>query len=201
MTNDPDNNSESSLPTHAIQILPSSPPALPLSSVSFEKFDVMDEPPHPKSEPPATQLDEGAKPPLRRVNSEDTERPPSAQRVHDETDEHIEEDSEEELDADPADKIVDFDWNALHERYHQAMAGCHDEEGELAKEWESLMNFFRIWAESGHDQETDRTFQRLRTRTAYVQHSEEKLESTRKHYVEVVKAFESALNLLRGFGG
>jgi hypothetical protein len=74
------------------------------------------------------------------VNSEETERPPSAQQVHRDSDEHADEDDEEELDSDPAEKIADFDWNALHERYHQVMDGCHDAEGELAQEWESLMN-------------------------------------------------------------
>ncbi|KAF2831498.1 hypothetical protein CC86DRAFT_366849 [Ophiobolus disseminans] len=159
-----------------------------------------------KSEPPATQLDDASKPQLRRISSEDTERPPSAQQVHGNEDEHddeIDEEDEEELDSDPAERVIDFDWEDLHERYHKAMQGCHDQEGKLAQEWESLMNYFRIWADSGNDQETDRTFKRLKTRTNYVQNSEDKLEQTRQHYTSVVKAFESALTLLKahGFGG
>jgi hypothetical protein len=178
MTSESGNDSESSLPTHAAQLLPSSPPVIPQSPVSFEQLENMHSPPQVKPEPPATQVDEATKPPLGRVNSEETERPPSAQQVHRDSDEHADEDEddEEELDSDPAEKIADFDWNALHERYHQVMDGCHDAEGELAQEWESLMNvqlhissilpmltslkYFRIWAESGHAHETDRTFQR-----------------------------------------
>jgi len=34
----------------------------------------------------------------------------------------------------------------------------------------------------------------------YVQNSEEELEQKRNHYVSVVKAFESALNLLKANG-
>tara|TARA_R110002003_G_scaffold59_17_gene5354 strand:+ start:27300 stop:27761 length:462 start_codon:yes stop_codon:yes gene_type:complete len=140
MTSESGNDSESSLPTHAAQLLPSSPPVIPQSPVSFEQLESMHSPPQVKPEPPATQVDEATKPPLGRVNSEETERPPSAQQVHRDSDEHADEDDEEELDSDPAEKIADFDWNALHERYHQVMDGCHDAEGELAQEWESLMN-------------------------------------------------------------
>jgi hypothetical protein len=88
-----------------------------------------------KSEPAVTQNEEGAKPPLRRIGSEDTERPPSAQQAHEDTDEE----EEEAIDSDPAEKIVEFDWDALHGRYHRAMETCHDEEGKLAQEFESLM--------------------------------------------------------------
>ncbi|KAF2035933.1 hypothetical protein EK21DRAFT_53574 [Setomelanomma holmii] len=165
----------------------------------------MDNSPNFKSEPPATQPDAISQPPLRRATSEETERPPSAQQARRDSDEHAggDQDDEEELDSDPAEKIVEFDWDELHERYHEAMKGCHDAEGELAQEWESLMSYFRIWAESGHEHETDRTFQRLRTRTTHVQNSEDRLERTRNHYIDVVKAFESALHLLKqhGFGG
>ncbi|KAH7379317.1 hypothetical protein DE146DRAFT_625558 [Phaeosphaeria sp. MPI-PUGE-AT-0046c] len=167
----------------------------------------MDKSPHFKSEPPAPQSDVAPKPPLRRVNSEETERPPSAQRVQRDAIPDSEASDEDELDADPAEKIVDFNWDELHQRYHSAMDGCHTHEAELAQEWESLMNYFRVWAESGHTHETDRTFQRLKTRTSHVQNSENSLEQRRHHCkfttnihhldINVVKAFESALSLLK----
>jgi len=143
MNNASDNESESSLPRRPGLYFPSSPPVIEISDPSFDISENMDNRPHFKSEPPATQIDEASKPPLRRISSEDTERPPSAQQVHDDVDDHVEddeEDDEEELGADPAEQIVDFDWDELHQRYHQAMQGCHEHEGELAQEWESLMN-------------------------------------------------------------
>lgn len=133
-----DNASESSLPTHRVQHFASSPP---ISQVSHEKPNNMEKSAHFKSEPPATaQNDEAPKPSLRRINSEETERPPSAQRVQRDTISDSEESGDDELDADPAEKIIDFDWDDLHQRYHDAMNGCHTKEAELAQEWENLMN-------------------------------------------------------------
>lgn len=142
MSSDADKESESSLPTQHLHGFPSSPPVAPAlhsspllmqADWSFAKMDSKAH--HFKSEPPLTQKEEGAKPALGRFDSEDTERPPSAQQVHDDTDEE----QEEELNSDPAEKIVEFDWDELHERYHKAMETCHDEEGTLAQEFESLM--------------------------------------------------------------
>ncbi|KAH3905740.1 hypothetical protein HBI56_211440 [Parastagonospora nodorum] len=204
MNSDFDNPSESSLPTQPVH-LPSSPPFFKQSGASFTSTVEMDGQFHPKSEPPATQNDDTASPSHKRVSSDDTERPPSAQQVRKDSDQNAEEDydemEEDDVDSNPAQKIEDFDWNELHGRYHEAMNKCRTQEGELAEEWESLMNYFRIWAESGHEHETDRTFQRLQTRTKFVQNSEAELESKRNHYIDVVKAFESALHLLKmGFG-
>ncbi|KAH8732764.1 hypothetical protein GQ44DRAFT_696392 [Phaeosphaeriaceae sp. PMI808] len=207
MSSLPNNDSESSLPKHqpASSIFPSSPPIIQDRGASFENLLSMDSPPRSKSDPPVTQDDKNAKPTIGRVGSEETERPPSAQQHRHYSDEHADDndDSVEEMIEDPEDKIADFDWEALHQRYHDAMHGCQENEAELSREWESLMSYFRVWADSGNEHETDRTFQRLQTRTAYVHHSEAKLEKTQNHYINVVKAFESALNLLKvhGFGG
>ncbi|KAF1912261.1 hypothetical protein BDU57DRAFT_458291 [Ampelomyces quisqualis] len=164
----------------------------------------MDGAPGPKSEPPTPQNHEAPRPPVRRVSSEETERPPSAQQSnknvgHEEEEDEVDEKEtdEDDIDSDPAEQIREFNWHELHQRYHDVMNDCHIQEAQLAQEWESLMNYFRVWAESGHDHETDRTFQRLKTRTSYVQHSEATLEQKRSHYISVVKAFESALSLLK----
>ncbi|KAF2498629.1 hypothetical protein BU16DRAFT_300953 [Lophium mytilinum] len=98
--------------------------------------------------------------------------------------------------VDPAEKIEDFDWGNLEERYHDAMDKNIDVEQRLTEEWDDLMNFFSIWQEASKHHEVDRSFRRLRTRTAHVQNSEENLEKTRVHYIQVVRAFESALDLL-----
>ncbi|KAF1360484.1 hypothetical protein EJ07DRAFT_177196 [Lizonia empirigonia] len=158
-----------------------------------------------KSEPAAPQ--DAHQTPKRsehkRMNSDDTERPATAQRDRDSAEEQSKIETEQnpsDDDADPAEQIAIFDWEALHQQYHAAINECSQGEAELMREWASLMQFFHVWAESGHYHETNRTFQRLQTRTMFVTHEEEKLENTRNHYVNVVRAFESALNLLRATG-
>jgi hypothetical protein len=78
----------------------------------------------------------------RRTSSSNTERPPSAQQSHDDANDQTEEITAEEGDeeeSDPADKIPDFDWNNLIERYHTATNKCTDEEAHLMQEWSNLM--------------------------------------------------------------
>ncbi|USP77252.1 hypothetical protein yc1106_04526 [Curvularia clavata] len=196
MNNTSEPGSESSLPSHTLSALPSSPPMLNL----LPNTENMDNGSENESEPHQTQ---DAQPVLKRVNSDETERPPSAQQTQHASDGQASETSDEEFDSedsDPAHRIEDFDWEDLHHRYHEAMKVCHGEEAALMEEWEDLMLYFRIWAQSGHEHETDRTYSRLCTRTAYVQHSEDALEQKRNHYVSVVKAFESALSLLKASG-
>ncbi|KAF1999496.1 hypothetical protein P154DRAFT_226991 [Amniculicola lignicola CBS 123094] len=182
--------SESSLPlTIAVDLFRSSPP-LPMDHK------------HPQSEPPASGQRESVS--TRRASSADTERPPSAQRVNMEADAEDANDNDiERVDSndDPAEQIDGIDWRDLEERYHKAMGKCNANEAALLEEWRNLMEFFHIWAAEGHAHETDRTFRRLRTRVTHVQNSEAQLEATRLHYINVVKAFESALALLNQVNG
>lgn len=154
MKSDFDYHSESSLPTQPVH-LPSSPPYFKQSGASFTSSVEMDDQYRPKSEPPVTQNDDAARPSHRRVSSEDTERPPSGQQVRKDSDQDEEENDDEmeedDSDCNPAEKIKDFDWNELHGRYHEAMDQCHTQEGELAEEWESLMNVLLHFACLGHD--------------------------------------------------
>ncbi|KAF5850024.1 hypothetical protein GGP41_005440 [Bipolaris sorokiniana] len=118
--------------------------------------------PESEAEPPRQDA-QNSRPPHRRVGSDETERPHSAQQTQHDTDSHISETSEEESDEDdldPAHRIDDFNWEDLHHRYHEAVKVCHGEEAALMEEWESLMTYFRIWAQSGHEHETDRTYSR-----------------------------------------
>jgi hypothetical protein len=133
-----DNESESSLPSHTLPILPSSPPILTQLSNTTE----MNTGPAYKSEPPSAQDAQAVRPAMRRVNSDETEHPPSAQRTQDEVDDQADAATgkqAEDEDSDPADKIESFEWEDLEFRYHEAMKGCHSEESELMQEWESLM--------------------------------------------------------------
>lgn len=97
--------------------------------------------PESEAEPPRQDA-QNSRPPHRRVGSDETERPHSAQQTQHDTDSHISETSEEESDEDdldPAHRIDDFNWEDLHHRYHEAVKVCHGEEAALMEEWESLM--------------------------------------------------------------
>ncbi|KAF1948800.1 hypothetical protein CC80DRAFT_421722 [Byssothecium circinans] len=158
-----------------------------------------------KSAPPQGSATRQAHPTtLKRAGSGETERPPSAQQLNTAATNEVvdlgEEVESQEDDWDPGEEIEEFDWNALHERYHTAINQASDEEGKLAEEWASLMDFFRVWAEAGHSQETDRSYSRFRTRMAYTQHAEGEFEKTRNHYTQVVQAFERAMSLLQDAG-
>jgi len=141
MSDDTGNESESSLPTFPAPYFPSSPPIIKHLTTSCGS---MDDTPRPKSEPPATQVEE-SKPlaALRNVHSDESERPPSAQQRHVDEDDTNESDDDEELNSDPAEPAVEFDWDELHRRYHDAMKECHDHEGQLTAEWNQLMNVQR----------------------------------------------------------
>lgn len=97
-----------------------------------------------KSEPAAPQ--DAQRTPKRsehkRMNSDDTERPATAQRDRDSAEEQSDietEQSPSDDDADPAVQIATFDWEALHQQYHAAINECSQGEAELIREWASLM--------------------------------------------------------------
>ncbi|KAF1969030.1 hypothetical protein BU23DRAFT_478396 [Bimuria novae-zelandiae CBS 107.79] len=169
--------------------------------------DAFKEPTH-KSEPVEMAPTAGETPaPSKLKDPSDDDRPPSAQQAQQVPEEDAPEPDEgegetSEDDIDPAEQIEDFDWNKLHEKYHEAMNDASAQENALMVEFAQLMDYFKIWADAGANQESDRTFHRLHTRMTYVKNSEDKLEKTRQHYMEVVRAFENALALLRnsGFG-
>lgn len=52
------------------------------------------------------------------------------------------------------------------------------------------------WSQTTVVRDEARALKRFKTQMQHVQNSEEDLEKKRKHYVNVVKAFESALALL-----
>lgn len=75
-----------------------------------------------------------------RPSSTDTERPPSGQHEQPHMKAERSDDDEQDLDVDPAEKIALFDWQNLTQRYHDEMTKCQQNEEELMKEWEELMN-------------------------------------------------------------
>lgn len=143
-----DDGSESSLPTQAVPTLHSSPPNLNYGASSPE----MESESTFKSEPPVNQDAQGSQKPSRRGSSKETEpAPPSAQQPQgdadastetegEDEDEDEEESEEDESDSDPSERMTNFDWENLNERYHDAINQCQSHETELMQEWDSLMN-------------------------------------------------------------
>jgi hypothetical protein len=129
-----------------MNIFPSSPPLLlSSSSPQLVPIEIMDGNRNTKPEP-TDAIPKGQASPARRPSSTDTERPPSAQQFQHDVKGDPEEGEEEDIGDDPAEKIVDFDWDKLSERYHEAMTQCQNDETALMQEWESLMNVLKMYS-------------------------------------------------------
>lgn len=89
---------------------------------------------------------EAAPPEIIRANSNETERPSSAQRPKADAREMPDPDDEAALDDDPDlfQKIDDFDWDELHERYHRTVNNASEAEAGLMREWANLMEVWRL---------------------------------------------------------
>ncbi|KAK5992846.1 hypothetical protein PT974_06268 [Cladobotryum mycophilum] len=90
-----------------------------------------------------------------------------------------------------------FDWDDFESRYERALQEADEHEREILKEAEGLSKYFQAWASSASAHDDERAVKRLQTRQRYVNISEEKMAQKQQHYEEVVRAFESALALLR----
>ncbi|KAJ4165024.1 hypothetical protein LMH87_006673 [Akanthomyces muscarius] len=90
-----------------------------------------------------------------------------------------------------------FDWEDFEARYEAALLRASEEEKAILKEAESLSKYFQAWAAAASSHDDARAVKRLQTRQRFVNLSEEKLSQKQQHYVEVVRAFESALALLK----
>lgn len=140
--------SESSLPSHPRHEYPSSPPLLVHDE---HKSRGMDENPTVDPAPPPIHKADALPPVVKRVDSNETERPPSAQQRHDDrSDEHSEFMSDDDPAInDPAHRLPAFDWEDLHARYHAAISKCQGEEDALMQEFQNLMtvpfHFPLIW--------------------------------------------------------
>ncbi|KAJ3495570.1 hypothetical protein NLG97_g3303 [Lecanicillium saksenae] len=93
-----------------------------------------------------------------------------------------------------------FDWENFESRYEAALLSASEEEKAILKEAESLSKYFQAWAAAASSHDDARAVKRLQTRQRFVNLSEEKLSQKQQHYVEVVRAFESALALLNCVG-
>ncbi|PGH18503.1 hypothetical protein AJ80_04473 [Polytolypa hystricis UAMH7299] len=89
-------------------------------------------------------------------------------------------------------------WEQLQERFVEEMEERSQVEMALQKDTSDLLDLFMVWSQTTIFRDEDRAYKRFKTRMAYTQNSESVLEEKKKHYTNVVKAFESALALLRG---
>ncbi|KAG6015754.1 hypothetical protein E4U54_003015 [Claviceps lovelessii] len=96
----------------------------------------------------------------------------------------------------PAD-VPPFDWEQFEARYEGALKEADAEERDILQEAKSLSKYFQTWASAASAHDDERAVKRLRTRQRFVNLSEEKMAQKQKHYEEVVRAFESALALLK----
>ncbi|KAL6239418.1 hypothetical protein BDW75DRAFT_236604 [Aspergillus navahoensis] len=94
------------------------------------------------------------------------------------------------------DNIRDFDWSQLESSYMQMMEQHEKSEEELRGHITKLLQVFTAWSQTTVVHDESRALKRFRTQMHHVQNSEESLEKKRRHYTDVVKAFESALALL-----
>ncbi|KAL4752683.1 hypothetical protein BDW72DRAFT_191844 [Aspergillus terricola var. indicus] len=94
------------------------------------------------------------------------------------------------------DRIKDFDWSQLESAYIQMMEQHEKSEEELRNHITKLLQIFTAWSQTTVVHDESRALKRFRTQMHHVQNSEESLEKKRRHYMDVVKAFERALALL-----
>ncbi|BCS03852.1 uncharacterized protein AKAW2_70730A [Aspergillus luchuensis] len=96
----------------------------------------------------------------------------------------------------PSGNLMDYDWDQLQEEYIASMEKHENAERDLRNRVAKLLEIFMAWSETTVMRDEIRALKRFKTQMKHVQTSEEDLELKRKHYVDVVKAFESALALL-----
>ncbi|KAJ5358591.1 uncharacterized protein N7496_011004 [Penicillium cataractarum] len=92
--------------------------------------------------------------------------------------------------------LEDCDWDQLQEKYTDAMDEHSRVEDDLRAETAKLLEVFTAWSQTTVLQDEKRALKRFKTQMQHVQNSEVSLESKKKHYMDVVKAFQSALALL-----
>lgn len=94
------------------------------------------------------------------------------------------------------DSIKDFDWSQLESVYIQMMEQHEKSEEELRNHITRLLQILTSWSQTTVVHDESRAVKRFRTQMHHVQNSEESLEKKRRHYMDVVNAFERALALL-----
>lgn len=122
-----------------------SSPLLFDSATSFEMADKNNDQ-HHGNEPAETAANTvGTRAPSIPNNPSEDDHPPSGQQTQELAEMNIlpSDDAQEhdsDTDVDPAEQIDDFDWDFLHERYHDAMSSASAQELALMQEFAQLMD-------------------------------------------------------------
>ncbi|KAI1191887.1 hypothetical protein F5B17DRAFT_381374 [Nemania serpens] len=93
--------------------------------------------------------------------------------------------------------LAPFDWEDFEDRYEKALQEADEKEKQMLEEFAQLVKYFNVWASASSTHDNERATKRLQTRERYVSLSEQSLSQKKQHLAEVVKAFQSALALLR----
>ncbi|EEA22249.1 hypothetical protein TMatcc_008313 [Talaromyces marneffei ATCC 18224] len=88
-------------------------------------------------------------------------------------------------------------WDQLLEMFSSALKEHEQLDRDLQHQTMELLKVFEIWTQVTVSRDEDRSYKRFQTRMQHVQNSERELEEKKEHYANVVKAFESALALLK----
>ncbi|KIE01296.1 hypothetical protein MAJ_02637, partial [Metarhizium majus ARSEF 297] len=166
---------------------PPSPPGSPADESGESSFEDGDEQAGGDDTVTISDMGPRAQPPAQ-PPAQPQDSPPEARESHDY--------STSSPSPPPAD-VAPFDWDYFESRYEKALQEADEEEKEILKEAEALAKYFRVWASAASAHDDDRAVKRLRTRQRFVNLAEEKMAQKQKHYEEVVRAFESALALLK----
>ncbi|KAK4865815.1 hypothetical protein LT330_008908 [Penicillium expansum] len=92
--------------------------------------------------------------------------------------------------------LEDYNWEQLQSKYADAMEEHSRVEENLRIETAKLLEVFIAWSQTTVSQDENRALKRFKTQMQHVQNSEINVENKKKHYAEVVKAFQNALALL-----
>ncbi|CAI7637744.1 unnamed protein product [Penicillium glandicola] len=92
--------------------------------------------------------------------------------------------------------LEDCNWEQLQGKYADAMEKHGRVEENLRVETAKLLEVFMAWSQTTVSQDENRALKRFKTQMQHVQNSEVNVENKKKHYTEVVKAFQNALALL-----
>ncbi|KAJ8108398.1 hypothetical protein OPT61_g8201 [Boeremia exigua] len=178
------NETGSSLPQEAEHLFASSPPLPTQYSLPSMEEDASKSDPAVPQGPPQTP----DRPRLKRVNTDETERPASAQQDRDDLDDHVEaeQDLSDDDEADPAMQIANFDWDDLH----QSSSAYGRTQGMSTRQ-------------TAHSEDADYVCAEQRGRVGGEEKPLYELWLPGLHQIltsvdiSVVRAFESALNLLQ----
>ncbi|PBP22432.1 hypothetical protein BUE80_DR006659 [Diplocarpon rosae] len=94
-------------------------------------------------------------------------------------------------------ELADYDWDDFERRYTDHMSKLDEEENKDYENFDNHATSFLVWAQSASQRDNARISKRLKTRSRFTQLAENSLEDKKRHYVDVVSAFQKALDLLR----